>query len=191
MEQQPLDSSMQNRNESNPGADAITTRSAGIRYGVIAAVIGIVYFVALTTMGVDINQGVWSWFRYVITIAIIVLAHKYYKDNTNGFMSYGQGVSISMWIGLVSAVIGSVFTYIYVKFIDTAFIETMKQKQMEAMEEKGMSEDQIDQAMQIAGMFMTPEAIFALGLVFGFLGTLVVGLIVSIFTQKKAPETAF
>ena len=37
-------------------------------------------------------------------------------------MSYGQGVGIGFWIGLVSAVIGNVFTYIYVKFIDDGFI---------------------------------------------------------------------
>jgi hypothetical protein len=45
--------------------------------------------------------------------------------------------------------------------------------------------------MKFSAMFMTPEAMFGFGLVFGFIGTLIVGLIVSIFTQKKRPETAF
>jgi hypothetical protein len=67
----------------------------------------------------------------------------------------------------------------------------MKDKQIEAMEAKGMSEQQIDQAMQFASMFMTPEAILVFGLVFGIIGTVICGLIVTIFTQKKAPETAF
>jgi hypothetical protein len=187
MEQQPIDSNL----NANSGDGAVTTRSTGIRYGVIAAVIGIVYFLVLNTMGVDMSQGPASWFRYIITLGIIFMAHVYFKNNGSGFMSYGQGVNISMWIGLLSAVIGSVFSYIYIKFIDAGFIEMIKQNQIEQMEGKGMSEEQIDQAMKYASMFMTPEMIFVFGLVFGFLGTVVCGLIVSIFTQKKAPETAF
>jgi hypothetical protein len=182
---------MEEQQNTSAAAMETTTRSTGIRYGVIAAVIGIAYFLILNTMGMDLTQGFWSWFRYVITIGILVLAHKYYKDNRDGFMSYGQGIGISFWMGLISAVIGSIFTYIYVKFLDESFITMMKDKQIEAMEAKGMSEQQIDQAMQFASMFMTPEAILGFGLVFGLIGTVICGLIVTIFTQKKAPETAF
>ena len=66
----------------------------------------------------------------IITIVIIFLAHKYYKDNGDGFMSYGQGIGIGFWIGLVSAVISSIFTYIYAKFIDPSFITTFVKKQL-------------------------------------------------------------
>ena len=67
MEQQPIDSNL----NANSGDGAVTTRSTGIRYGVIAAVIGIVYFLVLNTMGVDMSQGPASWFRYIITLGII------------------------------------------------------------------------------------------------------------------------
>jgi len=177
--------------ETSTAAAPVTTRSAGIRYGLIAAVIGIAYFLILNTMGVDLTQGFWSWFRYCITIAIIIFAHKYYKDNGDGFMAYGQGIGISFWIGAVSAVIGSIFTYVYVKFIDASFIELMKEKQLEGFQARGMSEEQIDQAMKFSGMFMTPEAILGFGLVFGLLGTVIIGLLVTIFTQKKPPEQSF
>jgi hypothetical protein len=189
MEQQPLDTSARNTNSAPAGS--ITPRSTGIRYGLIAALIGIIYFVVLNTMGVDVSQGPGSWFRILITIGIIIMAHKYFKDNTNGFMTYGEGVNISLWMGIVSSIIGSIFTYIYVKFIDSTFLEKITQNQIEAMESKGMSEEQIDQAMKFASMFTSPEAIFLFGLFFGFVGTLIFGLIVSIFTKKTAPETAF
>jgi hypothetical protein len=179
--------------ESQPSSPAVTvtTRSAGIRFGLIAAVVGIAYFVILNSLGMDLTQGFWSWFRYCITIVLLFLAHKYYKDNGDGFMNYGQGIGITVWMGLVSVVIGSIFTYIYIKFIDASFIQTMKDVQEAKMQEKGMSDEQVEQAMKFSAIFMTPEAIFGFGLVFGFIGTLIVGLIVSIFTQKKRPETAF
>ena len=100
----------------------VTTRSVGVRYGIIGGLISIAYFLVLTTAGVDMSQGIGRWAGMIITIVIIFLAHKYFKDNGDGFMSYGQGIGIGFWIGLVSAVISSIFTYIYAKFIDASFI---------------------------------------------------------------------
>lgn len=177
--------------QTNAGTAEVTTRSSGVRYGVIGAVIGIVYFLIITTMEMDMTQGVWRWFSYLITIALLILAHKYYKDNNAGFMSYGQGIGISFWYGLVSGVISSIFTYIYIKFVDSSFIDMIKEKQIEQMEGRGMSDEQIDQAMKFSAMFMSPEAFLIMGIIGGIIGAVIVGLIVSIFTQKKAPETAF
>jgi hypothetical protein len=136
-------------------------------------------------------SGYWNWISYFMTGVLVFLAHKYYKDNTSGFMSYGQGIGIAFWMGLISGVISSVFTYIYIKFVDSSFVEMIKEKQLADMEAKGMSEEQIDQAMKMASYFMTPEAMFLFGLIGGIVGTIIIALIVTIFTQKKAPEQAF
>lgn len=167
----------------------VTTKSVGIRYGLIMAVISIAYFVILNLLGVDMSQGVGRWGGLVFNIAVIVLAHKYFKDNGDGFMSFGQGFGIGLWIGLISSAISSVFTYIYVKFIDQGFIQQILDKTRESMEEKGnLTEEQIDQAMQMTSKFMTPESMLIFGLIGGFIMLLICTLIVTIFTQKKAPE---
>ena len=172
-----------------PSAGLVTTRSAGIRYGLISALVGIVYFIIIVSLGLEINEGIYSWIRLIFPIVFVALAHKYFKENGTSYMEYGQGVSISVWLGLISSLIGSAFFYVYVKFIDTNFIEAMKNVQIAKMEEKGMSSEQIDQAMSFSSAFFMPETMFVIGLITGFLFTLVVGLIVSIFTQKKAPVT--
>jgi hypothetical protein len=177
--------------QTTPSTSEVTTRSTGVRYGLINALFGIVFFLVFVAMGVNIATSPLRWLGYCVTIVIVVLAHMYYKKNGNGYMSYGEGLGIGLWIGLISSVISSIFTYIYVKFIDSGFVDAIKDAQIEEMQKKGMSDEQIDQAMKFASMFMTPEAMFGFGLFFGFLGILVIALIVSIFTQKKAPETAF
>jgi hypothetical protein len=169
----------------------VTPRSTGVRFGLIGAVLSIVYFLILSVAGLAGSKGVWSWIGYLITAAVIFFAHKYYKENADGFMSYSQGIGIAAWIGLVSAVISSIFMYIYIKFVDTTFVETIKQTQLDAMQQKGMSDQQIDQTMKIASMFMTPEAIFLFALIGGIAATIIIGLIVTIFTQKKNPQPAF
>jgi len=166
----------------------VTTRSVGVRYGIIGGLVSIAYFLVLTTAGVDMSQGVGRWAGMIITIVIIYLAHKYFKDNGDGFMSFGQGVGIGFWIGLVSAVISSFFTYIYAKFIDESFIAGIREKAISDMEAKGQTQEQIDAAMKFVDMFTNAEAILFFGLFFGVLITVVVALIIAIFTQKPQPE---
>ena len=184
---------------------SVTTRSVGVRFGLIGAVCSVAYFLILNIAGINMGSGVWSWIGYGITLVIVVFAHKYYKDNnvekssvaiddgrvSNGFMSYGQGVGIAFWIGLVSGVISSIFTYLYIKFVDTGFIELVKEQQIETFQKQGMTDQQIDQAMKYAAAFTTPEAMFVMMLVGSIIVTVIIGVIVSIFTQKKNPEPAF
>jgi hypothetical protein len=167
---------------------APTTRDAGIRFGLISALISIFYFLAITMAGLTL-QGPAGWFQWMIGAVLIFLAHKYYKDNGSGFMNYGQGIGIAFWMGLISSIISAVFTFIYAKFIDTTFIDNLKDAQLEKFQEQGMSETQIDQAMKISEMFFTPGAMMIMGLIIGILGTIVIALIVTIFTQKKNPDT--
>jgi hypothetical protein len=67
----------------------------------------------------------------------------------------------------------------------------IKEKQIEEMQARGMSDEQIDQGMKFAEMFMSPEAILIFGIIGGIITVLIVGLIVTIFTQKKSPEPGF
>ncbi len=177
--------------ETQVNAPQVTTRSVGIRFGIIAALIGIAYFLVLNVAGIDQTQGIWKWVGYAITLALVILAQKQFKDKGDGYMSYGQGIGVAFWMGIVSAVISSIFVYIYIKFIDTGFLQVVKDRQIEVMQQKGMSDEQIDQGMKIAAMFMTPEAMFMMMLLGGILITIIIALIVTIFTQKKNPEPAF
>jgi len=154
---------------------AVSTRSVGLRYGLIMAVISIPYFVILRVADVDMTSGIGKWLSSIFYIGVIYLAHKYFKENGDSFMSYGQGMGITFWLSLVCSVIYSVFFYVYIKFVDSSFVQVIKDRQ-------------IDQALKITGAFMTPEVMFGFGIFFGIFFILLIGLIVTIFTQKKNPE---
>ncbi|MDZ4714756.1 MAG: DUF4199 domain-containing protein [Cytophagales bacterium] len=169
---------------------AVTTRSVGLRYGVILAAISIVYFTVLTVMNVDMTQGAARWASIVFYVAVIYLAQKNFLSNGDGFMGYGQGMGVVFWIGLVSSTIYSIFFYVYIKFIDSGFAETIKDKQIEEMQNRGMSDGQIDQAMDMASKFMSPEALLIFGFLGGIIFVVITGLIVTIFTQKANQQAS-
>ncbi len=175
--------------EENVTVLTTTPRSAGVRYGIIYGIISIAYFLILTIADIDMTQGLGRWGGTIIAIVLVFLAHKYYKENADGFMTYGQGIAIGFWLGLVASAISSIFTYIYVKFIDESFITTIRDKAIEDMEAKGQSEEQIEMAMKFVNMFTNAEALLVMGVIFGIGLIVIIALIISIFTQKPQPET--
>jgi len=163
----------------------VTVRSIGIKYGLISSLIMIVFFLALVLTGQDAFDNVWGWVRFAISVVILVFAHKNFKDDTNGFMSYGQGVGIGMLIAIVGVLIGGIFSFIYMNVIDTTVMDAFYQKQLEQMQEKGMPDSQIEMAVGWTKKLFWP-IYFVAAIFFG----LIEALIVSIFTQKKNPEQA-
>jgi hypothetical protein len=175
--------------EETEQVEKVTTRSAGVRYGVISGVIGIALFVVMTILSISMTEGPGRWVGLLITGVLIYFAHKYYKDNGDGYMTIGQGTGIGFWLALVSTAISSVFSYIYMKFIDASFIENAMDEARRKMEEQGnLSDEQIDQAMSITEKFMTPEIMLGTGLIFGVILVVIIALIISLITQKKNPE---
>lgn len=164
----------------------VTPRSVGIKYGLISAVISVLFFLALAFSGLNAFDNTWNWIGLVISVALVFLAHREFKANGTGFMSYGQGVGIAFWIALVSLAINFVITYLYVSFIDLNAMEVFYDAQAQKMAEQGTPDAQIDMALSWTRKLFWPMYIF-MGLFFGVL----VGVIVSIFTQKKDPEPAF
>ena len=103
-------------------------------------------------------------------------------------MEYKQGVGIGAWIGLFGSLIAQSFVFIYASFINTAYTDTLLDIQRMKLEDDGMSDSQIDQTMEITGLFMSPGAMLGLGLFFGVLFTVIIALIVSAIMKKSRPE---
>ena len=166
--------------------DKVTISQVGLRYGIIIGLIMIVYSMILQFTGQAANNWLGS-VNYIFLIVGIVLAHKAFKGGGDGFMSIGQGLGIGTLICVVSGVLSSIFSYLYIKFVDDSMMTLIQEKQIEAMEKQGLDDAQIEQAMEMAGKFSSPEIIFGIAIiVFIFFG-FILSLIVSLFTKKSNP----
>jgi uncharacterized membrane protein YdjX (TVP38/TMEM64 family) len=163
----------------------ITPRQVGIRYGLILAGVSVVYFFIATLLGLNTTEGPGQWASLIFVVVLVVLAHQYYKEKGTGYMSYGEGMSIGFFATLISSTISSFVTYVYIKFIDATWIEQLKEMQLEQMEERGMSDEEIEMAMSMMDMFTTPGSIFVFGIIGGVIGGVIISLLVTIFTQKN------
>jgi hypothetical protein len=163
-----------------------STFSVGLKWGLISTLVHVIVFLTTSLVGIDPFDQKMAFLNIPLSIVILILAHKAFKDGGDGFMAYGQGVAIAFWISLFGVIIGGLFTFVYTNFVDTALMETYYQKQMDAMSEKKMSEQQIEMAITWTKKLFWPIYVF-FGIFFGVL----LGLIVTIFTHKKNPEPTF
>jgi len=118
--------------------------------------------------------------RFAIGIAILVMAQKAFKDEGDGFMTYGQGFGIGFWITVISLLIAGLFSYVYANFIDLTAMDLFYEEQAEQMRERGQPDDQIAVAQE-----WTKKLFWVFFFVFGFIFSLIIPLVVTIFTKKE------
>lgn len=168
--------------------EKLTVSQIGLKNGIIVGLIFIVYGMILQFLNLDMKlMGYLSYVNYVILIVFVVLAHKAFKEGGDGFMSIGQGLGIGMLIALIGIVISSIFSFIYLKFIDDSIIQKTLDYTIEEMEKKGADDAVIEQTMAFTSKIMTPEIMPIIAVVsMAFVG-FIISLIVSLFTKKANP----
>ena len=158
-----------------------------IKYGLIQGVLGFILFVIVATTGMKQNWLV-TGINIAVLVVLIVLAHREFKKTHEGMMTYGQGVGSGTLLVVIASVLGSVLTYIYVAFINTSYPAAMLKVQQAALEERGMSGAQLDQALSVTSAMLTPTGLFVTSLVSGAIIGFIVALIVSMFTRASDPR---
>jgi hypothetical protein len=166
----------------------VSTTSVAVRYGLLTGVVSVIYAFILLAANLEQNTAL-SLLSLVILIGGIFLAHKNYKDNNGGFMSYGQGLGIGTLVSLIAGLLGSIFRYVYMSFIDPSAAQRAIDQARAKLEEAGtMSDAQIDQAIQMSQRFSSGP----MGVVFGIIMSVIVGfllsLIIAAITKHNRPE---
>jgi hypothetical protein len=151
-----------------------TTRTA-LKWGVIIGIINILYSTGIMVSGQIGNQTL-GYITYLIIGVGLYLAMSDFKKENQGFMTYGQGLGLGVMKSVIVGIISGFFSFAYIKFIDPTISDQLMKKAIEEMEKKGTPDEQIEQAMEITKMFMTPGALFVIAV----FGTLFIGLIISL-----------
>lgn len=127
---------------------------------------------------------------YGIMGAAIYLAVKQHRDeNLGGFISMGSAFGLGMLTILIQAVLLSVWTYIYMEFIDPDMIKEIMDNAMEkAIQDGKMTEEQMEGAQGTFKFFTSPLFISASALIGTVLVGLVLSLIVSLVLKKETRQ---
>ena len=154
-------------------------------WGVIIGLVSIVYSVILYMLDQTLNRAL-GYAGLIILIAGLAIAMKSYRDNVlDGILPFGKAFGFGMLIVLVSALIGGIYGYLLYTVIDPDLVGKLMDFQAEKMLEQGLSEDQVEQALEVTKRFMNPVFIFISGVILNLLMGAVLSLIMAAIFKKE------
>ena len=162
-----------------------------VKYGLINGAVGVLFNLVMYITGINRtgSMQIIQWLTVIIPIAFMYLAIKAYREEIgNGWITFGKAFNQAFIVGLVGGVIGSVYHFLYLKFIDPTYVDYLMQLQLEKMTERGMSDEVIEQAMKQTAPFMSPPVQFGFAIFFSLFIAAVLGLIMAAIMKKPNPE---
>ena len=162
-----------------------------VKYGLINGGLGILWALIMYITELNRSQaGQWiNMIGLIITVIFMVQAIKAYRTGPgNGWISFGKAFGQAFTVGLIGGIIGCAFYFLYITAIDPAFVDFQKQKQMEAMVERGMDDAMIERAMDQSAFFMQPGMQFVFALLASLFFSAVLSLIVAGIMKKPNPS---
>ena len=163
----------------------VSSKSIILNNGLYLGIISVISHLALYATGSLLEL---NWINSIVgavaMIVLIVMGINAYKQNSNGFISWGQGVKIGMGITMISALITVVYILLFMNFIEPDFQQQAIELQRQAWVDAGLSEEQIDASMAMTEKFQTPAISSAFA-------TLPHGLLGLMRTSKRTEASIF
>jgi len=164
-----------------------STARIALKWGIISAVISVIFTIILYTFDLWKITWVSLVFGLAIIIVILVLANKEFRTRHEGFLTFGESLGISMLVIAVSSLISAAFNQLYMNVIDNTIKDKMADFQEETRLKQGMTMEQIDVAMQQVEKFNTPGIQFLFGLLGSLFFGFIIALIIAAIMKKNRP----
>jgi len=159
--------------------------------GIIVGVVLIIYSILMYFLDLSLEKWV-SWVSYIFFIGGIVYTTIQYRDNVlGGSISYAQALGFGVLVMFFASILTAVYSFVFMTYIDPDFVGKIMEMTQQQMLDQGLSEEQVEQAMEMQKGFMKP-GIMALITVptYAFIG-FIFSLITSIFLKKEGVPEVF
>ena len=167
-----------------------------LTYGIIAGLIVAAWmFATIQTMSEKMNSDIGMYLGFggmIVAFAFIFVAVKSYRDKLNhGFISFGTGFQIGLYITLIASTFYVISWFINYYFFVPDFMEKYSAAVIDGLKESGASaatvQAKVDEMADFNEMYKNPF----FNALFTYTEILPVGLLVSLITAlilKKKPE---
>lgn len=158
-----------------------------LKYGAgIAAVLILLSLVAYVS-NLSGNRAL-GWLENIIIIGGLVWAMKNFRDkHLGGYMEFGQGVSLGTLASLFGGSLTSLYSFIFLKYIDPSALEQLKEASLESVMQGGYSGTELEMMDSIFQFFYTPGMMLIGGILGAVLGGVIISLILAAIIKKPKP----
>ncbi|MEO9511454.1 MAG: DUF4199 domain-containing protein [Flavobacteriaceae bacterium] len=162
------------------------TKKFTLQFGIIAGLAGIVFGVMLYTMNMHYERGfAIQAVQFGILAIFVVIALIQFKKANGGFIKLGQALKIGAGVGLIAAILGTIYFLVLSNVIEPTYMDNMmeieKVKTFEANPK--ITEEQWEKGVAFQKKLF--PVFLAFGLVISALFGLIVGLITGLIIKKE------
>ncbi len=165
--------------------EQVTPMQTALKWGVYTGIALIIFDLVLYVLGMKSADGSnpVQYLGFLFFIGFVVMAIKSHVQS-NGYMSYGQGLGAGLLTSLIAGALIGVYVYLFATVIAPEFMDGAMDGIKDQWEAQGMSDEQIEQAEGFAGMFMSP-GVMAISSIFsyGFIGLIISLIAAAVFKR--------
>lgn len=161
-----------------------TTMTWGLALGIVVVLFSFVPYL----MDIYKTPSWVGFLQYAVMIGAIVYGQiRHRNDDLGGYISYGRSFGAGMLIMLFAAVIYAFYFILLTNVIDPEYLTKTLEATSEVFYESGMSEEQVEAAMEMSSKMMSPVVMLVSSIFsFAFWGA-IFSLITSAFVKKEEP----
>jgi hypothetical protein len=162
-----------------------------VRFGLIGGLIFIVYSLLANLTGLSIPNNLGKVFLNLalviaITVGVLVYVIRQHRETElGGYVSFKRAFYLSFVTLFIATVISSLFSMVYVAFIDPGFLDSIVSATEEMMTDMGAPAEVIEAQMAEMEEKMTVMGMLKQGLMNGLIGGVIISLIVAAVMKKK------
>lgn len=170
-----------------------------LRYGVIGGMATIILSLIVNIFNLSDPTGGFTPVTALISllslglyVAIGVLAGRTHRDQElGGYMTYGRGFTVAFVALLIMGLIGGIFSFVYMNYIDPGMVDGILEATAQAYEDQGLSAAQTEAAMSWVEWAYSPTMMIVFNVLVGpvFISALF-ALIIGAAVKKNPPHTA-
>lgn len=162
----------------------------GLIQGLVGVVLSLIFFMTgmMDMSGTKSNMipNILSYAAMITTLYLGIKAHK--EEDLGGYLSLGRAVKMGAYMGLIAGVLSAIFLFIYFKFIQPDFLNTITETAISKAEEKGQDPEQVRKGMEMMGWMFNPGTFALFGLLGSVLMSVIFSLIIGLIIKKDPPR---
>ena len=174
----------------------VTPMKTGLKYGLYLGLVISIFGLAAHYGGLQEYDTVElsstflvSAINWIILAIMFFMGIKYFKDNNEGQLTFGEGMTTAMFIALVSGIISVIFTFILYKYLAPDALGSLTDAAMDSTNQdlSELSEEDRKEAEEmmgsILGIFTSPGFMAASAFLNRIFSAIIFGLISSLILK--------
>lgn len=159
-----------------------------LKYAIITSLASFILSLIFYLTNLYTNQAA-SWLVYIILLVglIFTIRERRNKD-FGGFISFGQAFGAGFLFCILTAAFSAVLSYIMLNFIAPDMVGEILKVTEQRMLDKGMTDEQVDMAMEMTRKFMTPVMMIVWVIVWTAIFGAIASLIAAAIMKKENPQ---